>query len=77
VTSLVIDCETGAFRLGLAHQLAGHLLAEHVPLAEVSASAITSVVRHGLAGSDELAAGTGVSPPTRHAQRNVRDGEVA
>jgi magnesium chelatase subunit D len=45
VASLVIDCETGTFRMGLAHQLADHLLAEYVPLGEVSASALTDVVK--------------------------------
>jgi magnesium chelatase subunit D len=44
VASLVIDCETGKFCLGLAHQLADHLMAEYVPLGEVSASALTDVV---------------------------------
>jgi magnesium chelatase subunit D len=44
VASLVIDCETGTFRMGLAHQLADHLMAEYVPLGEVSASALTDVV---------------------------------
>ena len=48
LASLVIDCETGKFRMGLAHQLADHLMAEYVPLGEVSASALTDVVRSGL-----------------------------
>lgn len=48
LASLVIDCETGKFRMGLASQLADHLLAEYVPLGEVSASALTDVVRSGL-----------------------------
>ena len=48
VASLVIDCETGKFRMGLAQQLAGHLMAEYVPLGEVSASALTDVVRSGM-----------------------------
>jgi len=48
VASLVIDCETGTFRMGLALQLADHLMAEYVPLGEVSASALTAVVRGGL-----------------------------
>ena len=48
LASLVIDCETGTFRMGLAHQLADHLMAEYVPLGEVSASALTDVVRSGL-----------------------------
>ncbi len=45
VASLVIDCETGRFRMGLAHELADQLLGEYVPLGEVSADAITDVVR--------------------------------
>jgi magnesium chelatase subunit D len=45
VASLVIDCETGTFTMGLARELAGQLLAEYVPLGEVSASALTHVVR--------------------------------
>ncbi len=44
LTSVVVDCETGRFRLGLAEQLAAVLRAEHVPLGEVSASALTDVV---------------------------------
>ncbi|KRC65035.1 magnesium chelatase [Aeromicrobium sp. Root236] len=48
LASLVIDCETGKFRMGLASQLADHLLAEYVPLGEVNASALTEVVRSGL-----------------------------
>jgi magnesium chelatase subunit D len=45
VASLVIDCETGTFRMGLARQLADQLLAEYVPLGEVSATALTEVVK--------------------------------
>ncbi|WP_332664066.1 vWA domain-containing protein, partial [Aeromicrobium sp.] len=48
LASLVIDCETGKFRMGLASQLADHLMAEYVPLGEVSASALTDVVRAGV-----------------------------
>ncbi len=46
VGSLVVDCESGPFRLGLAGVLAEHLRAEHVPVAEVSAGALTDAV-HG------------------------------
>ncbi len=47
VASLVLDCETGRFRMGLAARLAEHLLAEHVPIDEVAASALTAAVsRH-------------------------------
>lgn len=45
VSALVVDCETGKFRMGLAAELATSLLAEHVPVGEVSASALTDVVR--------------------------------
>ena len=46
VGSLVVDCESGPFRLGLAGVLAEHLRAEHVPVAEMSAGALTDAV-HG------------------------------
>ncbi|HKS43582.1 MAG TPA: putative cobaltochelatase [Amycolatopsis sp.] len=36
VSSVVMDCESGRMRLGLAAELAAHLGAEHVPLDEVS-----------------------------------------
>ncbi|WP_211239749.1 hypothetical protein [Jiangella gansuensis] len=42
---MVVDCETGRFRLGLAHDLAARLRAEYVPLGEVSAADLTNVVR--------------------------------
>ncbi|MFL6090668.1 MAG: VWA domain-containing protein [Aeromicrobium sp.] len=48
VASLVVDCESGPMSLGLARQLAGVLDAEHVPVAEVSAEALTSLVRERL-----------------------------
>ncbi len=49
VASVVIDCETGRMRLGLAARLAEHLGAEHVPVGEVSVDAITSNVRRRVA----------------------------
>ncbi|MEB8326472.1 magnesium chelatase subunit D family protein [Dietzia kunjamensis] len=45
VASVVVDCETGRFRMGLASELAGHLDAEHVPLGEVTAQGLTDTVR--------------------------------
>jgi len=45
VSSLVIDCETGRFRMGLAAALAERLRADHVPVGEVSAESITTTVR--------------------------------
>ena len=37
VAAVVVDCESGPMRMGLARILADHLGAEHVPVAEVSA----------------------------------------
>ena len=40
VASVVIDCETGRFSLGLAAALSVHLDAQHVPMAEVAADQV-------------------------------------
>lgn len=48
VDSIVIDCETGRFRLGLAHQLANELGAEHLALGEVAAGAILGAIRDSI-----------------------------
>ena len=48
VDSLVIDCESGPFRMGLAAELATYLHAEHVPVAEVSAPALASIVQESV-----------------------------
>jgi magnesium chelatase subunit D len=45
VTSVVIDCESGPMRMGLAATLAEHLGAEHVPIGEVSAEDLISAAR--------------------------------
>ena len=50
VSSVVVDCETGRFRLGLGERLAEHLRAEHLPLEEVSAEALAGVVRSETVG---------------------------
>ena len=49
VDALVVDCETGPFRLGLAGVLAEHLAARHVPVEQVSAAELTRVARDGRA----------------------------
>ena len=81
VASLVVDCETGRFRLGLAHQFADDLQAEYVPLGEVSAEALTHVVRATTAPRepDVSAHSHGVSQQKRQAQRGrgAQQGEVA
>ena len=45
VASVVVDCETGRFRMGLAAELAAHLGAEHIPLGEITAEGLTDTVR--------------------------------
>lgn len=43
VSCVVVDCETGRFRMGLAAELADTLGAEYLPLGEVDAVALTQV----------------------------------
>ncbi|KRF46032.1 magnesium chelatase [Terrabacter sp. Soil811] len=45
VESVVLDCESGRFRMGLAARLAEHLGAEHLPVGELAASAIVGAAR--------------------------------
>ncbi|MFD0967982.1 magnesium chelatase subunit D family protein [Plantactinospora endophytica] len=45
VRSVVVDCEAGRIRLGLAVELAAALGAEHLPLEQVAAGTLTSAVR--------------------------------
>jgi magnesium chelatase subunit D len=45
VSAVVVDCESGVVRLGLAARLAVRLGAEHVPLAEVTAQGLAGVAR--------------------------------
>jgi len=45
VASLVVDCESGPMRLGLAARLAGVLGADHVPVDHVSAEALVRVAK--------------------------------
>jgi magnesium chelatase subunit D len=42
VDAVVVDCETGPVRLGLAADLAAHLGAEHLPLGEVTAEGLAA-----------------------------------
>jgi magnesium chelatase subunit D len=56
VASVVVDCESGPVRLGLAARLAGALRAGYHPLADVAADRLTDIVRTGVGGP---AGGTG------------------
>lgn len=50
IATVVLDCETGRFRMGLARELAVHLHAQHVPVGEVSAGALAHAVRASTPG---------------------------
>jgi magnesium chelatase subunit D len=54
--AVVIDCESGRMRLGLAADLARHLGAELVPLGDVAADALTAAVRDRTAPQNRRAA---------------------
>jgi magnesium chelatase subunit D len=45
LSSVVVDCETGRFRMGLARRLSELLGAVHVPVGEVDAAALTQAAR--------------------------------
>ncbi|MEX0429115.1 VWA domain-containing protein [Nocardioides sp. DS6] len=49
IGAVVIDCESGPLRMGLAEVLARHLGAEHVPVGEVSADVLATTVRERVA----------------------------
>ncbi|MGL5866434.1 MAG: vWA domain-containing protein, partial [Dermatophilaceae bacterium] len=62
VTTVVVDGESGPLRLGLARVLAERLRAEHVPVAELDATALTATVRdHGVSWRDHARPGRGVA----------------
>jgi magnesium chelatase subunit D len=44
-SAVVVDCEQGPMRMGLAGQLAAAMQATHLPLADISAQALTGVAR--------------------------------
>ncbi|MEU4314998.1 VWA domain-containing protein [Nocardia sp. NPDC024068] len=56
VTSVVVDCERGMIRLGLAGELAAMLRGPVVRLAELTGAAVADVVRTGVSGGDTRAA---------------------
>lgn len=59
IHSVVVDVESGPMRLGLAARLAEHLGAEHLPLAQVTADALTSTVRTRTQPDERHAAAVG------------------
>ncbi|GAA5113273.1 putative cobaltochelatase [Haloechinothrix salitolerans] len=56
IASVVMDCETGRMRLGLAGELAQRLGGEHVPLGEVAADTLAGEVRVRTMGTTGRAA---------------------
>jgi magnesium chelatase subunit D len=48
---IVVDCESGRMRMGLAATLAQHLNADHVPLGHVNAQALADIVRGATPGA--------------------------
>ncbi|MDF3148353.1 magnesium chelatase, partial [Streptomyces sp. T21Q-yed] len=56
VASVVVDCESGPVRLGLAGQLAGELCGTAVTLDELRAESIAGLVRDVQGGSKRRAA---------------------
>ena len=52
--AVVVDCETGRFRLGLAAELAAMMRAEHVPLGELAAGDLVHAVTHARRDWDDV-----------------------
>lgn len=50
ISSIVVDCENGRMRMGLARTLAEHMGAEHIWLSQVNAQALTDIVRGATSG---------------------------
>ena len=44
VDTVVIDCESGRFRMGLAKDLAGRMGAEHLPLEDIAADHLVALI---------------------------------
>lgn len=61
VASIVVDCESGPVRLGLAAELAVHLGAEHVPMSALSADALERTVRGATANASSTSISTSSS----------------
>ncbi len=45
VDAVVVDCETGRFRLGLAADIARRMGADHIPLSDVAAASLVTIIR--------------------------------
>ncbi|WP_203855522.1 VWA domain-containing protein [Plantactinospora mayteni] len=72
VRSVVVDCEAGRIRLGLAAELAGALGAEHLPLAHVAAGTLTGAVRLRTA----VRTRSGPTPDDRSGSAPVEPGSI-
>ena len=45
VDAVVVDCEAGRFRLGLAADIAHRMGADHIPLSDVAAASLVTIIR--------------------------------
>ncbi|NUR58046.1 MAG: putative cobaltochelatase [Catenulispora sp.] len=68
-TAIVVDCETGPVRLGLAARLAADLGAHHLQLAELAADTLTATVRDHRPGSDRNRTDRNRTDRSTHARR--------
>ncbi len=72
VDAVVVDCETGRMRLGLAHDLAVRMRADYVPLGDVVAGDLVDVIHTARAASPAVLAAPAAVPPARPAPTRRR-----
>ncbi len=71
VDTLVVDCESGRFTMGLARTLAEHLRADYVALGEVTADALTDAVEGQVALRAPIRQSERAVPPARGPERGT------
>ena len=79
ISSLVLDCETGRFRMGLAVVLAEMLVAQYVPLEEVGAQSLLGAVRETVQGTGrkDLARSSDITAKAPIAKGSTGSGRAA
>ena len=71
VDTLVVDCESGRFTMGLARTLAEHLRADYVALGEVTADALTDAVEGQVALRAPIRQSERAVPPAQGPERGT------